>query len=289
MELWLAWLENAHRAQGTAVWYRNKVTAFIEFVACHPEGITPRTVDLFLRTGLVCGNEGRAGYWRAIRAFVNWASDTRRGYLPANLLGDYDPHLPRSKRIIAPLKEDVLAIIKKMPRGTMAERRDRCFIHFLYYTGARAGEALAVRIDDIDLHRKYARIYQEKNHEHRIAPLVDALLPELFSWMGHCKGRWLFPSCMRRKVNPNCHLSLSGIEDRWTIFKKSIGIENQKFNLHLLRHAFGTHAREAGLDLIDIKDLMGHATLAATQIYAVASPEHLRKNANKIWPEPIPA
>lgn len=278
MNLWLSSINK----QGTRHWYRSKVSKFIGFLEKSGQGIAPETVDFFLQQELTCTVEGRKGYWRAIRAFTNWASDPSRGYLSAHLLSTYDPRYPKTPRKIAPRKADLLCLLDKMPRRTFAERRNRCYIHTLYYTGLRASDALSIKIKSIDFGRKYANVFIHKTNEFQLISLVNPLFPELLSWIGHCNGDWLFPACQKTGTNPDRHTCLSNMEHQWASFQATQSCW-KRINLHMLRHSFGTHARQAGLDLVDIKDLMGHASLAATQIYAVATPEDLLKTANRIW------
>ncbi|MEA1872865.1 MAG: tyrosine-type recombinase/integrase [Bacteroidota bacterium] len=157
------------------------------------------------------------------------------------------------------------------------ELRDLLILEFIYNTGVRMSELIHLRHDHIYIEESQIKVLGKRNKE-RLIPISDFLLKIIVRYetfkkdMGFLcnndasffvtnKGAKLYPAFLYRKVN--YYLSqISSIE------KKSP---------HILRHSFATHMLNHGADLNAIKDLLGHSSLAATQVYTHNSFEQLKK------------
>lgn len=264
-------------------WTRSKLNNFVKHANNQgKDGLSNESIDRFLKEVLACTMEGRRGYWRAIRAFLRWSS--MAGELPGPYLVDYNPRFPKPAQIIAPLRHQIETLLGSIPKTAYADHRDRCYFHFLYYTGVRLNEALRIKRADLDMTRGYVNIFMSKTNAYRVVPLADALLPELNSWLKRNDSQWLFPACFKDRSRSTGATFMSNVQSRWRDIQKRAGYPcGGRVNVHMLRHCFGMHARQAGLDLVDIKDLMGHASLISTQAYAVSAPELMRERVNRIW------
>ncbi len=161
--------------------------------------------------------------------------------------------------------------------------RDRLLMELLYGTGVRLSELISIRPSDADIAGGRITVLGKRN-KYRIIPLSGILKDLLqqylvlrsraFSFPGDQllltdKGRNLYPVFVQRKVKYY-------LERVTTISKKSP---------HVLRHSFATHLLNRGADLNAIKELLGHASLAATQIYTHNSIEQLKEIHRKAHPK----
>lgn len=133
--------------------------------------------------------------------------------------------------------------------------KHRLMLLFLYYAGMRLGEVRSLRFEDIDLQRKVIHLKNAKGGKDRIVFLHDKiieLLPE--------GGGFIFISS-RNKL-----YSKRTIQYIVKIVAKRVNIK-RKVTPHILRHSFATHLLEAGANITDIQQLLGHASVRTTQTY----------------------
>ena len=152
--------------------------------------------------------------------------------------------------------------------------RDMMILELLYGTGIRISELINLKTRNINLPKKEMKIMGKRKKE-RIIPLHQQIISQIKKYLDKkneiksthefllCtnKGKKLYPMLIYRIVKK--HLSSL--------------INSKKYNPHLLRHTFATHILNKGGDLNSIKDLLGHESLAATQIYTHNSIEKLKE------------
>jgi site-specific recombinase XerD len=148
--------------------------------------------------------------------------------------------------------------------------KQRTFLTTLYATGMRFSEAANLRIADIDSQRMQIRITNGKGAKQRQVPLSPRLLDELRSY-------W-------RQYKPQSLLFQGNSVDKTyadTTVQKAIKASalaaniNKNVTPHTLRHSYATGLLEAGVDLLTISKLLGHASFATTMIYLHCRSEHL--------------
>ena len=138
--------------------------------------------------------------------------------------------------------------------------RDKLILSLFYSTGIRLSELINIKRRDIDLNEKNLKVLGKGNKE-RILPLSEPLLDELNEYMENSQdSAWLFYTNAGKKMYSKLVYRIvnSYLAKGTTITKKSP---------HVLRHTFATHMLNNGADLNAIKEFLGHANLAATQIY----------------------
>ena len=139
--------------------------------------------------------------------------------------------------------------------------RDKAMLGLLYDTGIRRSELIALKISDVDRGRNTLRVWGKGSKE-RMLPLLKSTLDDIDehilerpfeseSLFVTDRGGSLNPSFVYRKVN----------------FYLSEVSTLQKCSPHVLRHSFATHLLNNGAELAAVKDLLGHASLASTQVY----------------------
>ena len=191
-------------------------------------------------------------------------------------IGMIQPKLPRGLPHPLPLDE-VTRLLEAPDPTSPAGLRDRAILELLYGAGLRISELVGLDVDDIDLEEGFVRVLGKGGKEREV-PLgrygreaVEAYLtrarPGFAStvsrgalFLNQRGGRITRQSCARLL---SAHVRTSGIERHVT--------------LHTLRHSFATHLLEGGADVRVVQELLGHASVATTQIYTLVTKDHLRE------------
>lgn len=150
--------------------------------------------------------------------------------------------------------------------------RDKLVIELLYGTGIRLAELIAISENDIDLYQKIIKVTGKRNKQ-RVVPIHNTLATLISHYL----------SLKNNKFADN-HLILNNLGKKsYPMFIQRITQKylNPNTNLkkkspHVLRHTFATHLLNEGADLNAIKDLLGHSSLAATQVYTHNSIKKLK-------------
>ncbi|MFW2375623.1 MAG: tyrosine-type recombinase/integrase [Cellulophaga baltica] len=154
--------------------------------------------------------------------------------------------------------------------------RDKLIIELLYATGIRRIELVMMRLSNVDLQQKTIKVLGKRNKE-RIIPLIDSLVVLFQEYFNSRKA------VVINESDDFVFLLKSGSKIYETLVYRII---NHYFSLvsskvkkspHILRHTFATHLLNKGADLNSVKELLGHASLASTQVYTHNSIAELKK------------
>lgn len=170
--------------------------------------------------------------------------------------------------------ESVLEVEVYAP--TFEGQRDRMVLEFLYLTGVRLSELTALKWKDIRLQEEQVKVLGKRQKE-RIIPLTKSLQRNISEYKKVVEAHFL-------KVEGEDYFIRSNKGEKaysmliYRIVKHYLDLfaQNSKRSPHLLRHTFATHLLNKGADLNAVKDLLGHANLAATQVYTHNSMEKLK-------------
>lgn len=168
---------------------------------------------------------------------------------------------------------------------TAAGRRDLAMIEVLYGAGLRVGELVSLNMDDLSLTDRLLRV-RGKGRKERIVPFGRRAADAVRAYLPHRAG-W-------RKVSGDGDEPLFVNQRGGRLSDRSVRrILNEavrrtadlhRLHPHALRHAFATHLLEAGMDLRAIQELLGHSSLATTQVYAGVDLAHLMAVYKKSHP-----
>jgi site-specific recombinase XerD len=151
-------------------------------------------------------------------------------------------------------------------------RKQRMLLTTMYATGMRIGEAVQLRVNDIDSRRMTILVSRGKGNKQRLVPLSPKLLAELrLFWQTHRNPVWLFPS-----HKPDRPLNIGSVERMCARVRVRAGLK-RRFNTHALRHTFATELLEAGVDLFSIQKILGHRSLSTTANYTHVRRSHLQE------------
>ena len=140
--------------------------------------------------------------------------------------------------------------------------KQRVVLTLIYSAGLRGQEVINLKISDIDFERKTIHIRQSKYKKDRIVPLAESMAIGLKKYMkAENPHIWLFNG-----KEPDGRYSVRGLSwvMRENLKKTSI---TKDVNLHSLRHSYATHLLEQGLNIVTLKELLGHADITTTMIY----------------------
>lgn len=214
----------------------------------------------------------------ALRSMLRWAQ--LQGLLDTNpadelVVPKLDKPLPRV------LKASEAAWLCELPPGDdPTSIRDRAVLEVLYGSGLRVSELCGLDLDDMDLADNHVTVMGKGRKERRV-PLSD---PAARALVAYVEARPLLARARRSPTIGNGHalfLSVRGsrLSTRSVrrILDKYVRAEGARHvNPHALRHSFATHLLDNGADLRAVQELLGHESLATTQIYTHVSTERLR-------------
>jgi len=185
------------------------------------------------------------------------------------------PKLPR--RLPKALTvEDVQAIIEYSPPDPVQAVRDRAIIELMYGSGLRVAETAGLDVSDVDLDERTVRC-RGKGSKDRIVPFGGPAAQALEMYLGSVRGR------LARGGDPALFLTRLGrrfsTSGLWRLIKeraRAAGV-SKPVSPHSLRHSFATHLLEGGADLRVVQELLGHASIATTEVYTHVTSDHLRE------------
>jgi len=169
---------------------------------------------------------------------------------------------------------EIELIFRNISPGDRATR-DLALLEFLYGAGARISEAVDLNIGDLDLESELVRL-RGKGSKERIVPVGFKALDAVSAYL--VRGR---PS-LARVPSPALFLNSRGgrlsRQSAWNILKTAATKAGlPKVTPHTLRHSFATHLLENGADIRVVQELLGHSSIATTQIYTLVTIERLRE------------
>lgn len=192
--------------------------------------------------------------------------------------------LKTSSKIQVPFSEaEITQVLEQIDTSDFEGLRDRLIVELFYTTGIRRIELVELKLQDVNLTGKYIKVLGKRQKE-RIIPLLPGVIsnleiylrkradliagPEVANLFVTKKGIKLYESLVYRIIN--------------NYFSKVSG--KIKRSPHILRHSFATHLLNQGANLNAVKELLGHSSLAATQVYTHNSISELSKVHQKAHP-----
>lgn len=177
------------------------------------------------------------------------------------------------KKIPMVLSKDEIKIILQAAEN----KKHKMLIELMYSSGLRVSEAVSIKFEDLDLTQKMAKVQSGKGKKDRIVILSSSLAAHIESYQKRMAKKgissvFLFPS----QKNMSHHISIRQAQKAIKIIAKKAGIEKRVF-CHAFRSSFATHLLEDGVDIRYIQALLGHSSIATTQIYTKVSTEQLKK------------
>ncbi len=168
------------------------------------------------------------------------------------------PSLKKESKLPVILNEQELKELFAAPKLL----KQRVALTLIYSSGLRSQEVVNLKISDIDFQRKTIHIRQSKYKKDRIVPLAESMAVGLKKYLSAENPHiWLFNG-----KEADSRYSVRGLSwvMRETLKKTSI---TKDVSLHSLRHSYATHLLEQGINIVTLKDLLGHVDITTTMIY----------------------
>lgn len=272
----------------TIISYENDLTSFLNFSA-ETDGIGPEQLDISgitrLSIRLWLGHLSEEGLAKtsiarkvaALRSFFKYCF--KRGHIdknPAHLLvvPKKEQTLPKTATV-----EDIERMMDAVDTDSIRGLQDRAILELFYGTGMRLSELTGLNLSDVDLNQNQVKV-KGKGNKQRIIPLgktVTGILKEFIERRTELFGN---------KTDGDAKKALFLAANGQRIYDRAVRYMVEKYlkktsevtqkSPHVLRHSFATHMLNNGADIRIIKEFLGHANLAATQVYTHTSIDRLK-------------
>ncbi len=195
--------------------------------------------------------------------------------------------LKMSKKLQVPFSEtEIMSVLSLIETDSFEGLRNKLIVELFYSTGMRRTELVNLQLNDVDISKSQLKVLGKRNKE-RFIPLLQTVLE---TYKAYIIVRSTLKSLNRSKF---IFLTKNGqrVYDKLvyrviTNYFDSVSSKVKK-SPHILRHSFATHLLNNGADLNSVKELLGHSSLAATQIYTHNSMAELQKVYKKAHPRAV--
>ncbi|MGH3732982.1 MAG: tyrosine recombinase [Acidimicrobiales bacterium] len=193
----------------------------------------------------------------------------------------------RGRALPKPLGEDEVAkLLDAIPATNPVDLRDRALLELLYATGARVSEVVGLELSNIDFDEGLI-LLTGKGAKQRLVPLGRTLHRVLRDYFGPGGRPTLLGGRNTRRVFLNTRsgpLTRQGVD--LIVHKRAlnVGIERSRISAHVFRHSCATHMLAHGADIRVVQELLGHASIATTQIYTAVSVTTLQREYRDAHP-----
>lgn len=253
--------------------YNFYLTDFFEHINRPFEQVTTNDIRIYLyetqkRTGV--SNRTLDGKRLVINTFMDWC--WKEGYIPNNPCASIKP-IKFEEKPREPLSNMELEIV----RDACENYRDKAMIELFYSTGCRLSEMVNLKISDIDFDSKEVHLFG-KGSKHRTSYLnakAEYMLKKYFELERSKESISDSVFVIFRKPYNGMHKG--AIYARVKAIQKRSGIERSLFP-HLLRHTMATDALNRGMNVAEVKEILGHEKLDTTMIYAKISHDSVKFN-----------
>jgi integrase/recombinase XerC len=223
----------------------------------------------------------------AARVFFAWAHEA--GHITTDPAANL--RSPKTARVLPPTLDRTMAaqmldeaIAAARETGRPIATRDVALLEVLYSTGIRVSELCGLDLNDLDRERRVIRVFGKGSKE-RTVPLGAPALRAVDAWIVRARsqlmtdqsGQAVFIGERGKRIDPRVVRRVVHRSLRMTEGAPDLGP-------HGLRHAMATHLLEGGADLRSVQEILGHASLATTQIYTHVTDERLRSAFEQAHP-----
>ena len=222
----------------------------------------------------------------AVRVFTAWL--TRTGRIPSDVGASL--RSPKARQTLPPVlrRDEAAELIAAAARladdGSPTGLRDTAMLELLYATGVRVGELVALDLDDVDRGRNVVRVFG-KGRKERTVPFGLPAAGALDAWLAGGRPRLVAPGAGAALFLGARGGRIDQRAVRTVVHRRVADVPGAPdIGPHGLRHTAATHLLEGGADLRSVQELLGHASLATTQLYTHVSTDRLRQAYRQAHP-----
>lgn len=273
MQLFLARKKTEGKSERTINLYKLHLTRMLQSLNMAVDKITENDLFVYLARYKKDNNVSNA-YLDNIRlvfsSFFGWLN--AKGYIPKNPTAGLEP-IKVEKKIKQPFSDEELEKLRRI----CEQERDLALIEFLYSTGVRVSELVALNRKDIDFYGKNVVVYGKGSKE-RETYLNAASCLHLKAYL---EGRTddneaLFVS----ERTPHTRITVAGVEKILRRIGKDAGVT--KVHPHRFRRTMATNVLKKGMPLEEVRELLGHTKLDTTMIYCTISKENVKHSHQRL-------
>ncbi len=189
------------------------------------------------------------------------------GYIPESPMTDITQIHSQKKLPEVLTNKEVLLLLNQPTGNDFKSCRDKAMLELLYATGIKVSELISLKITDINLNIGILHLKNDKNE--RIIPIYPEAIKTLNKYINNVRV-FLVPEDDNDFLFTNMNGQAMTRQGFWKIIKQYAAQAKIKKDItpHTLRHSFAAHLLENGAQLSDIKEMLGHADISSTQIYA---------------------
>jgi integrase/recombinase XerD len=257
--------------------YESDLRDYFRFLRASPKGAVASmdlesTLAFLERSERLRSPSSRARTLSAIKGFHRFLyGEGELGALDSDRLSS--PKVLR--RIPYVLTQNEMERLLEQPDGSVLGLRDRALLELDYSTGLRVSELCGLALQQIDRDRRFVRV-RGKGGKERIVPYGRSAEDALARYLSTSR-----PELLGKRVSSSVFLNAAGTRlsrvSFWKLLKRyaaRAGLSD-RISPHTLRHSFATHLLEGGADLRVVQELLGHASIATTQIYTKLDMDYL--------------
>jgi len=177
--------------------------------------------------------------------------------------------------------DEVRAILQ-----TVKTPPNKAYLTLVYSCGLRLQEGLNLQVADLDSERKLIHIHLGKGAKDRYVPLPDSTLEILRTYYKtHRNEKWIFPRLGHGHIHGStakAPMSTQTVQGALRSTVKNMPSITKRVSVHTLRHSYATHLLEAGVNIRQVQQYLGHSSLASTMVYAHVTKVGHQDACNKI-------
>ncbi|MDO5079734.1 site-specific tyrosine recombinase XerD [Buchananella hordeovulneris] len=250
-----------------------------------PAAVTVGHIETFveaLRSGQATGTAQAASSTARIVAAVRGLHRflAAEGRVKRDVTVDVDPPataktLPKALEV-----DQVEALLRAAAaRPGASGTRDLALLEFLYATGARITEAVSLDVDDVELREPAAVLLHGKGGKQRVVPVGSHAVAALTTYLHTARGQLLAAGTGTPALFVNARGRRITRQSAWAVLQSVARAADLAGHVspHVLRHSFATHILAAGADVRVVQELLGHASVATTQLYTKVTGQTLRE------------
>ncbi len=188
-----------------------------------------------------------------------------------------------AKKVQVPFSQkEVATVLESNTENSFVSIRNKLMVEIFYSTGIRRAELINIQLKDINSGSNVLKVLGKRNKE-RLVPILNSVLKTLNLYLNHRKNisnnsEYLFITEKGNKIYET--LVYRVINSYFSKVSSKV-----KKSPHMLRHSFATHLLNEGADLNSVKELLGHSSLASTQVYTHNSLDAIKQVYNQAHPK----
>ena len=218
----------------------------------------------------------------SLKAFYRFLMESKQ--IETNPLSKHKAlKVPKRMQIPFSQSEVTQAIDDSYFKQDFEGKRNQLILNLLYHTGIRRAELLGLQVNSIDFANNQIKVLGKRNKE-RWIPMLDSLANQIKEYLeDRSELEYIRDHDILLLNKKGVKLSESFVYRLINVYFSAVTTKTKK-SPHVLRHSFATHLLNEGADINSLKDLLGHSSLASTQVYTQSSLVELQKVYKKTHP-----